>query len=106
MAPTKVNYEEVDPVSGGLHFLREQLACERLGVSVLECDAGWTGKPHDHSDDGQEEVYLLIDGEATVTVGGTSVEMESGDAVRIEPDERRQIENGSTDSTFVLVGAP
>lgn len=106
MAPTKANYEDVNSVGDGLHFLRDELDCENLGVSVLACEAGWTGKPHDHSDDGQEEVYVLLDGEATVTVGGDEIEMVSGDALRIEPDERRQIENGSTESTFVLVGAP
>jgi quercetin dioxygenase-like cupin family protein len=106
MAPTKVNYEEVDAVGGGLHFLRDELGCENLGVSVLECEPGWTGKPHDHAEDGQEEVYVLVEGEATVTVGGEDIAMSSGDALRIDPDERRQIENGDAESTFVLVGAP
>ncbi|WP_436930349.1 cupin domain-containing protein [Halosimplex halobium] len=103
---TKVNYEEVEAVGGGLHFLRDELDCENLGVSVLECEPGWTGKPHDHADDGQEEVYVLVEGAATVTVAGDEVPMEPGDALRIDPDERRQIENGDAESTFVLVGAP
>ncbi|WP_135364024.1 cupin domain-containing protein [Halosimplex halophilum] len=103
---TKVNYEEVEAVGGGLHFLRDELGCEHLGVSVLECEPGWTGKPHDHADEGQEEVYVLVEGAATVTVAGDEVPMEAGDALRIDPDERRQIENGDAESTFVLVGAP
>ncbi|MFB6139806.1 MAG: cupin domain-containing protein [Halosimplex sp.] len=106
MSPKKVNYEEVDAVGGGLHFLRDELGCENLGVSVLECEPGWTGKPHDHADDDQEEVYVLVEGEATVTVDGEDLEMRAGDAVRIAPGERRQIENGSEPSTFVLAGAP
>ncbi|QLH77765.1 cupin domain-containing protein [Halosimplex rubrum] len=104
--PTKVNYEDVDAVGGGLHFLRDELDCENLGVSVLECEPGWTGKPHDHAEDGQEEVYVLVEGGATVTVGGEDVAMAPGDALRIDPDERRRIENGDAESTFVLAGAP
>jgi len=106
MSPTKANYEDVEAVGGGLHFLRDELDCENLGLSVLECEPGWTGKPHDHAEDGQEEVYFLVDGEATVTVDGEEVAMTSGDALRIDPDEQRQIENSETESTFVLAGAP
>ncbi|WP_123533292.1 cupin domain-containing protein [Halosimplex salinum] len=106
MAPTKVNYADVDPVGGGLHFLRDDLDCENLGVSVLECDPDWTGKPHDHAEDGQEEVYVLVEGAATVTVDGEDVSMTAGDALRIDPEEERQIVNGSSESTFVLAGAP
>lgn len=106
MSPTKVSYADVDAVGGGLHFLREDLDCENLGVSVLECDPGWEGKPHDHAEDGQEEVYLLVAGEATVTVDDEAVSMTAGDALRVAPEETRQIHNGDAESRFVLVGAP
>lgn len=67
--------------------------------------AGWTGKEHDHADDDQEEVYLLLEGEAVVTVESEDVAMESGDALRVAPEATRRIENGETESTFVLAGA-
>ncbi|MBX0294178.1 cupin domain-containing protein [Haloarcula nitratireducens] len=106
MSYTKQHYADTDAVGGGLHFLRDELNCENVGVSVLDCEPGWSGKPHDHSDDGQEEVYVLVDGEATVTVDGDDVSMSAGDAIRIEPDAKREIRNGETESQFVLVGAP
>ena len=103
---TVVNYEDVDAVADGMHFLRDPLECSNLGLTVVECDPGWTGKEHDHGEQGQEEVYVLVDGEATVAVDGESVELTSGDALRVSPDSRRQIHNGETESTFVVVGAP
>jgi len=106
MAYTKTNYADVDPVAEGLHFLREPLGCEHLGVSVLECPPGWTGKPHDHADEGHEEVYVLLEGGATVSVAGEPVPMEPGDALRIDPASSRRIENGDAASLFVLAGAP
>ncbi|SFG78087.1 Cupin domain-containing protein [Halopelagius inordinatus] len=106
MSHTTVAYEDVDPVGGGLHFLRDELDCENLGFSVLEADPGWVGKEHDHAEDGQEEVYFLVDGEATLTVDGDEVRMKAGEAVRIPPEATRQLENGSVESTFVLAGAP
>jgi mannose-6-phosphate isomerase-like protein (cupin superfamily) len=106
MTYTKVNYHESDPVSDGLHFLREPLETDQLGVSVLDCDPGWTGMEHDHADENHEEVYLLIEGEATVRIEGEAVDMAEGDAVRVPAEATRQIENGDTESQFVLVGAP
>ncbi|GAA0254312.1 cupin domain-containing protein [Haladaptatus pallidirubidus] len=102
----KVNYHNVEEAADGLHFLREPLGCEQLGISVLECEPGWTGKEHTHVDREHEEVYLLVDGAATVTVNDEEVPMESGDALRLPPEATRQIQNGDAESLFVLAGAP
>ncbi|MGM0605518.1 MAG: cupin domain-containing protein [Halobacteriota archaeon] len=106
MTYRKVNYEDVDRVSGAMHFLREPLDSEQVGVTIAKCEPGWIGQRHDHSDNGHEEVYILIDGRATVTVDGDAVEMHQGDAVWIAPESNRQIRNGDAESTFVLVSAP
>jgi len=106
MSYTRVDTSDVEPVAGGLRFLREPLDCENLGVSVLEVEPGWEGKPHDHDADDQEEVYVLVDGAATVSVEGEDVSLEAGDAIRLPPESERQITNGDTESKFVLVGAP
>ncbi|MFB6300826.1 MAG: cupin domain-containing protein [Halobacteriales archaeon] len=103
---TKTNYGDVEPVADSMHFLRNPLECEELGLTVVDCPPEWTGKSHDHADDGQEEVYYLVDGEATITVEDESVELASGDALRVAPEATRQIENGDGESQFVIVGAP
>lgn len=106
MVYTKTNYRDVEPVGDAMHFLRDPLDCDQLGVTVVECDPGWTGKEHDHANGGHEEVYVLLEGEATVTVDGDEVDLTGGDALSIAPEATRQIENGDTESTFVLAGAP
>ncbi|MCU4741988.1 cupin domain-containing protein [Halobacteria archaeon AArc-m2/3/4] len=106
MSYTKVNADDVEPVSDGLKFLRESLECDQLGLSVLDCEPGWEGMEHDHADDGEEEVYYLVEGSATVIVEGEEISMEPRDALRIAPDATRQIQNGETETTFVLAGAP
>jgi len=58
-----------------------------------------------HSDQEQEEVYILVEGAATVEVDGESVNLRAGDALRIDPDAKRQIRNGNEESRLVLVGA-
>lgn len=102
----RVNYREIEPVSGGMHFLREPLASERVGVTITRCEPNWNSRPHDHTENGHEEIYVLIEGSATVVVDGEEVEMESGDAIWIPPTATRQIRNGDGESAFVLVSAP
>lgn len=106
MPYTKVNYQDVEQTAGGMHFLRDALNCEQVGVTIVDCGPGWTNKQHDHEDEQQEEVYVLLEGEATVTIEDEVVEMEAGDVVRIPPDATHRIENGESESRFVLVGAP
>lgn len=106
MSYDTVNYDDVEPIADGMHFLRDPLDCEELGLTVVECEPGWTGKPHDHDEDGEEEIYLLVDGRATLTVEDEAVAMTEGDAVRVDPSDTRQIENGDAESTFVIAGAP
>ena len=81
MSYTRVDYEDVEPVAGGLHFLRDPLDCDQLGVSVLDCEPGWSGKPHDHAEDGHEEVYVLVEGAATMTVDDEAVPLAAGETL-------------------------
>ncbi|AGB38307.1 cupin domain-containing protein [Natronococcus occultus] len=106
MSYRKVNYEDVDQVSSAMHFLSDPLETEQVGVTVARCDPGWKSQPHDHADNEHEEVYVLIEGEATVVVDDDPVRMETGDALWIPPESTRQIRNGDEESAFVLVSAP
>lgn len=105
MSHALVNYDDTDSVGGGLHFLRDALDCANVGVSVLDVDAGWSGMAHDHAEDGEEEVYVLVDGAATVAVGDETVSMAAGDALRVDPETTRQID-AESDSLFVIASAP
>ena len=106
MGYRKVNYETVEPVADAMHFLSDPLESDQLGVTVVRCKPGWRGMKHDHTANQHEEVYVLIDGEATVQIDGEDVEMQPGDAVWISPESTRQIRNGEGESAFVLVSAP
>ena len=84
-----------------MYLLRETLNCEQLSVTVLDVDAGWDGRPHDHAADEHEEVYLLINGASTLTVDGDRIALEPGDAVRVDPDAKRSF-TFDADSTMVI----
>lgn len=105
MSYTKASVAEGDEKAPGLYFLRETLDCENLGFTVLDAEAGWSGMEHDHESNDHEEVYYLVEGNASIEVDGTEVSMGPGDAVRVAPDSTRTL-NASESSTFVIVGAP
>lgn len=106
MTYTRVNYEDIEARADAMHFLRDPLDAEKLGLTVVDCEPGWTGMEHDHAEKDHEEIYYLTEGEATVVVEDEAVEMAAGDALRVSPDGTRRIENDDTASTFVLAGAP
>lgn len=105
MSHTRVSYADVEPRAPGMHFLRDALDCEQMGFTVLDASAGWEGKEHDHAHDGQEEVYFLVDGAATLTVDGEDVSLDPGDAVRVAPDASRELAF-DVESQMVIAGAP
>ena len=96
---------------GGMWFFREPLGCENLGLTLLELEPGGKGKAHDH-DDGQEEVYLVVDGTVTMELGDSEdtteeVTLKSGEAIRVGPATRRQLHNRSDERVrLAIAGAP
>lgn len=109
--------DEIDSVVpeewGGMWFFREPLDCENLGITFMELEPSGNGKPHHHADDGQEEVYLVVDGELTVQLGGSSdespaetVTLDAGEAVRVGAETWRQLHNRSDERVrLVIAGA-
>jgi mannose-6-phosphate isomerase-like protein (cupin superfamily) len=91
---------------GGMWFLKDHLDTEHLGFTVLELEPGGKGKEHDHAG-GQEEVYYVVDGAVEIELDDETVELAPEDAIRIDPDQTRQIHNrGDVRATLVLAGAP
>lgn len=112
MGYKKASTEDVDSVVpeeyGGMWFLRDALETERLGISVLELEPDAKGKEHNHEHDGQEEVYLVVEGTVDVdlTDQDETVTLREDDALRLDADETRQIFNrGDVRAKLVLAGA-
>lgn len=101
----------MDDDYGGMWFLRDALATEDLGVTILELEPGARGKEHDHAHDGQEEVYVCVRGVVDVDFdggddeGGETVRLSENEAVRVSAGQTRQLQNrGDERAKLVLVG--
>lgn len=105
MTYTRENYQDVESVGDGMHFMRGELEAENLGFTVIDVEEGWTGKEHDHSSDQQEEIYYLASGRADLVMEDEVLVLEPGDAVRVSPEESRKL-TAREDSVIVVAGAP
>jgi len=105
MSYTATQYEDVEPAAPGMHFLRDALDCDTLGITVVEGEEDWVGMEHDHADEGHEEVYVLLSGSGQLTVEGEEIDLEPGTSVRVDPDASRQLVFHE-ESQMVIAGAP
>jgi uncharacterized cupin superfamily protein len=105
--------EEIEHYQGprAIPGIRMRPAARALGVSawgmnVIDIDAGCTGYPeHDHARDGQEEVYVLLRGTATLHAGDERHALEPGVLVRVGPTQKRKIVPGPQGAIVLALGA-
>ena len=80
---------------GGFRRVRAGLGVNSFGLSVMDFPPGFTQYPeHDHGRDGQEEVYTVLSGSATLTAGGQDHELVPGVFARVGPREARRLSTG------------
>ncbi len=92
---------------GAVKLCGAELGIESFGMQLLEFPAGFDGYPeHDHAADGQEEVYVVIEGDAEFEIDGERVPLQAGHMVRIEPAARRKLHPGPAGVKVLAVGRP
>ena len=99
--------EEFEAIfGGGFRRVRAGLGVSSFGLALMDFPPGFTQYPeHDHGPDGQEEVYAVLDGQATLTVGGEDYELEPGVFARVGPQEARKITTGDEGARVLAIGA-
>lgn len=97
---------EFDAAFGGsFKLVRDGLGVASFGIQMIEMPPNADQYPeHDHNHDGQEEVYTVIDGAATIQAGGEEFELTPGTFVRVGPSEKRKIVPGGSGCTLIAIG--
>jgi uncharacterized cupin superfamily protein len=115
MAMTDVKARKLDEIpfyqgAGAIPGIRFHMAARELGVSawgmnVLALEPGCAGHPeHDHVQDGQEEVYVVLEGSGSLRAGGEETPLERGTMVRVGPAEKRKILAGAEGIVVLAIG--
>ncbi len=90
---------------GRFRYAAKSLGVTSWGMNVLKFPAGWADYPeHDHTKDGQEEVYLVIEGSAQLRAGGESFSLAPGVFARVGAGQKRKIVPGPSGVTLLAIG--
>jgi hypothetical protein len=90
---------------GGFVKARAELGVSAFGFQVIQLPPDYADYPeHDHSDTGQEEVYLAIGGSGWLDVDGERVDLDADTLVRVGSDARRKIYAGPQGLRVLAIG--
>jgi uncharacterized cupin superfamily protein len=91
---------------GGLRRVRAGLGVSSFGIQVIELPPNFELYPeHNHTHDGQEEVYTVLTGRATLRIGGKDHELEPGVFARVGPSEKRKFVTEEEGVRILALGA-
>jgi mannose-6-phosphate isomerase-like protein (cupin superfamily) len=98
--------DELESIHGGaVKLAADELGVETFGMQVLDFPAGFAGYPeHDHADDGQEEVYVLLRGSADFEIDGERVPAGPGTMLWVGPRGRRTLVPGPDGVRILAIG--
>jgi mannose-6-phosphate isomerase-like protein (cupin superfamily) len=90
---------------GGFIKARAELGVSSFGLQVVRMPPDFDGYPeHDHTHDGQEEVYLALDGSGWLDIEGERVELQEDMLVRIAPEQKRKVHSGPQGLKMLVIG--
>jgi mannose-6-phosphate isomerase-like protein (cupin superfamily) len=99
--------DDMEAVFGGaFKRARAELGVESFGMQVMDLPPNMDEQypEHDHSDDGQEEVYLVLRGAAEIEVEGQRHKLDPDTMVRVGPGVSRKIRTGSEGARVLALG--
>jgi mannose-6-phosphate isomerase-like protein (cupin superfamily) len=90
---------------GTVKLAGDELGLQSFGLQVLGFPAGFANYPeHDHSHDGQEEVYVVLEGSAEFEIAGERVTSDAGTLLRVAPESRRKLVAGPYGARVLAIG--
>jgi uncharacterized cupin superfamily protein len=100
---------EVMEGSGGAtwRLARKTLGAVAFGFNVVDIAPGGEIPAHDHAEEDQEEVFIILDGQGTIVTGDEEHDAPAGTYCRFAPDVNRTIRNKSDAPVrALLIGVP
>ncbi len=86
---------------------RKGLGLAAFGMNIVELPPGETIPEHDEVERDQEEVFVVLSGDATLLIDGEEHPAPAGTFARLDPEPRRTVVNRSdADTTVLIVSAP
>jgi uncharacterized cupin superfamily protein len=93
------------PGSGGCTWMlaRKALGTEAFGYNLVEIEPGGALPEHDEAGSGQVELYVVLEGEAVVSVDGEEQPAPAGTFASLDPVSTRTLRNRSAEPVVALL---
>jgi mannose-6-phosphate isomerase-like protein (cupin superfamily) len=92
-------------LEGAVKLAADDLGVETFGLQVIDLPPGFADYPeHDHAEDRQEEVYVVIAGSARFEIGGDAADVEAGTIVRVDAETKRKLVPGPHGARVLAIG--
>lgn len=90
---------------GGMRRARAELGVSAFGMQIEEFPPNFDQYPdHSHSEDGQEEVYVVLRGTAEIEIEGERIALDPETMVRVGPGVGRRIFAGPEGVRVLALG--
>jgi uncharacterized cupin superfamily protein len=97
--------DDFEDHGGQFFYAGKGLGVTSWGMNVERLPAGWADYPdHDHAEEGQEEVYVVLEGNATLEANGESWTLGPGTFARVGAEQKRKITPGENGVTILAIG--
>ena len=91
--------------SGAFKRARAELGVSSFGIGVIDLPPNMDRYPeHDHSHDGQEEVYVVLSGEGAIEIEGETHPLDPETMVRVGPGVKRKVVTGDSPLRLLALG--
>jgi (S)-ureidoglycine aminohydrolase len=93
--------------SGDWLLARRSLGLSAFGLNLVDIPPGGQIPEHDETGRDQEEVFLVLRGEATIVIDGDEHDLPEGAFARLDPELTRTVVNrGSLPARVLIASAP
>lgn len=98
--------DDMEAIYGGaFKRARAELGIESFGIQVIDMPANADQYPeHDHSDDGQEEVYIALSGGCEIEIDGERFPLDPETMVRVSSGTKRKLWPGDEGLRVLIIG--
>src|SRR5262245_13475528 len=90
---------------GAFKLARAELGVTGFGLQVIDLPPNYEGHPeHDHSSDGQEEVYVALRGGGEIEIEGERHPLDADHLVRVSAGTKRKVYPGPEGMRLLAIG--
>ena len=99
--------DELERDYGKWVLVRRSLGVSTFGINAVELPPGDSIPEHDETGRDHEELFLVLEGAATLVVDGADHPLREGSFARLDPDRVRTVRNdGESIARVLIVSAP